>query len=161
MIDRGQPLPAHWEYYRNHSLKTHHARCDHHGYGREEHLNETLRAIGESGQFDAATLNRLDGVAWNRAKKHRRLKMMLFSGFGWPKFFATCCEKVLITSDTVSAVRQSLKAGQWEVEWRLASGEPFQEIARDLGVAVGTLKVRVSRWRSRLRCSSAASHRVR
>jgi hypothetical protein len=71
------PLPAHWQFYNDCSHQTHHGRVNDFGYGREELLWETLAAIEKGVTFIDACRRRLQRIAWNRAKKYRRLRRWL------------------------------------------------------------------------------------
>lgn len=64
--------------------------------------------------------------------------------------------EAIATADAAAAVRRLLRPDQWDVEYRLACGEMFAEVAPAYGMAPGTLKVRVTRWRAVLRSSPLA-----
>lgn len=53
--------------------------------------------------------------------------------------------------DEISRVRTKLTSEEWDVEWRLASGQTFDDVAEDLQVKPEVLRERASRWRSRVR----------
>jgi hypothetical protein len=72
------PLPAHWQFYADCARQTHNGRVNDFGYGREELLWETLAVIEKGVTFIDDCRRRLERVAWNRAKKYRRLRRWLF-----------------------------------------------------------------------------------
>ncbi len=74
------PLPAQWQYYAERARQTHRGRVDDFGYGREELLSETLAVIESGNPFTDECRQRLDRLPWNRAKKHRRLRLALRDG---------------------------------------------------------------------------------
>jgi hypothetical protein len=156
MPTHGTSLPAHWDYYLDRSLEAQTARYDDLGHGREEQLWETLDVIQKGGPFDDATRERLDRLPWNRAKKHRRLRRRLAANVPPARPGEGPHVEEIAAADTATAVRGSLRPDQWDVEYRLARGETFAEVAPLYGVAPGTLKARVTRWRARLRSSSLA-----
>ena len=140
-------LPAHWQFYAEHARQTHYGRVDDFGYGREELLGETLAVIESDCPFTDECRQRLDRIPWNRAKKHRRLRLHLLA----TPSPASAYEVNLEVTDSVDQVRGMLSPGEWEVECRLAAGQTYAEVAFDCGISPDTLKVRASRWRARTR----------
>lgn len=53
--------------------------------------------------------------------------------------------------DEVNDVKSKLSPDEFGIEQRLAAGETFRIIAASLNISSGALRVRVSRWRQRLR----------
>jgi len=58
-------------------------------------------------------------------------------------------------ADVAESTRKALLELEWAVEFRLASGQTFAEVASVYDIAPGTLKVRANRWRDRIRDSLA------
>ena len=156
MPAHGTSLPAHWDYYLSRSLEAAAARYDDLGRGREEQLWETLDVIQKGAPFVDATRDRLDRLPRNRAKKYARLRRRLAARPGPARPVAAGHVEAIAVADAAAAVRRSLRPDQWDVEYRLACGETFAEVAHVYGVAPGTLKVRVTRWRVVLRSSPLA-----
>jgi ATP/maltotriose-dependent transcriptional regulator MalT len=142
------PLPPNWQYYKDCARQTHNGRVDDFGYGREEHLWETLSVIESGADFTDDRRLRLDRIPRNRAKKHHRLRIRLIN-HGSIDVVSKIAPVEL--ADEVNRVRKALTAGEWEVACRLAAGQSYKEVARDLGVTPSALKVRTSRWRRRVR----------
>ena len=59
-------------------------------------------------------------------------------------------------ADSLDQLQGMLSPGEWEVEWRLAAGQTYADVAIDLGLSPDALKVRASRWRARIRRQLAA-----
>lgn len=141
-------LPAEWQYYCDRAAEAHQGRADHFGQGREEQLCETLAVIERGEPFTEACRRRLDRLPQNRAKKHQRLLR---------KFHLMALATPPVVTDAVDAkelsefVERHLSLWEWDVEWRLAVGESFNEIADSLDMTVTALKMRASRWRKRMR----------
>jgi hypothetical protein len=146
-------LPAHWQFYAERARQAHHGRVDDIGYGREELLWETLAVIQSGVPFTDDCRQRLDRLSWNRAKKHRRLRLHLPGGLSSASAQA---ESAVEVADSAHQVRSMLSPGEWEIECRLAAGQTYAEVAVDLGLSPDALKVRASRWRSRIRRKLAA-----
>lgn len=141
-------LPSHWQYYAECARQAHHGRVEDFGYGREELLGETLAVIESGLPFTDDCRQRLDRLPRNRAKKHRRLRLYLFGKRSPARAQELSAVDV---ADAIDQVRDLLSPGEWAVEWRLASGETYAEVALDLDVSPDTLKVRAARWRARIR----------
>ena len=140
-------LSAPWLYYSNRARETHLGRADHFNLG-EEQLWETLRVIESGEPFDADCRNRLDRIPQNRAKKYLRLLQKL-ALFARP---ATSIEPPFLdVKDEVEAVERHLSPAEQEVERRLAADETYAQISADMRITAAALKVRVSRWRRRVR----------
>ena len=65
--------PRAWQYYAERARQTHHGWVDDFGNGREELLWEILAVIESGRPFTDECRQRLNRLAWNRAKKHRRM----------------------------------------------------------------------------------------
>lgn len=141
-------LPAHWQYYAEHSRRTHRGRVDDLGYGREELLSATLAVIESDSPFTDETRQRLDRIPWNRAKKHRRLRLYVLRR---PSRASTQEAQAVDVADAIVQVRGMLSPGEWAVECRLAAGQTYAEVALNGGLSPDTLKVRAGRWRARIR----------
>jgi hypothetical protein len=148
MSTSNSPLPAHWQYYAARALQTHHSRVDDFGYGREELLWKTLAVIQSGIPFTDDCRQGLDRLAWNRAKKHRRLRIYLLRRQSPDSGQKASAVEV---TDSVDQVHGMLSPDEWEVEWRLATGETYAEVALDRGLSPDALKVRAARWRARIR----------
>jgi hypothetical protein len=148
MSTSASSLPAHWQFYAERAHETHHGRVDAYGDGREELLWETLAVIQSGDPFTDDYRQRLDRIPRNRAKKHRRLRRHLLGRSLPDRAQEAAAVKV---TDSVDEVRGMLSPGEWEVEWRLAAGQTYAEVALDRGLSPDALKVRASRWRARLR----------
>jgi hypothetical protein len=107
-------------------------------------------AVIESGSpFTDGCRQRLDRLPWNRAKKHRRLRLYCLRR---PSLAGTREASVVeVAGCSVDQVRGMLSASEWEIEYRLASGQTYAEVAVGSGVSPDTLKVRAGRWRARIR----------
>jgi hypothetical protein len=141
-------LPAHWQFYADRARQTNHGLVDDFGYGREELLWETLAVIESGIPFTDDCRQRLDRIPRNRAKKHRRLRRYLLGG---PSSAVAQDDSIVEVADSVEQVRGMLSPAEWEVEWRLAIGQTYAEVALDQGLSPDALKVRVSRCRARIR----------
>jgi hypothetical protein len=148
MSTSNSPLPAHWQYYADRALQTHHRRVDELGYGQEELLWETLAVIQSGIPFTDDCRQRLDRLPWNRAKKHRRLRLYLLRKQSSDSRRKASAVEV---TDSVDQVRGMLSPDEWEVEWRLAAGQTYAEVALDRGLSPDALKVRAARWRAGIR----------
>ena len=142
-------LPAHWQFYAERARQTHHGRVDDFGSGREELLWEALAVIESGSPFTDECRQRLDRLPWNRAKKHRRMRLHFLRR---PSPADTQKASAVDVADSVDQVRGMLSPGEWEVECRLAAGQTYAQVALDRGISPGTLKVTVGRWRARIRC---------
>jgi hypothetical protein len=145
-------LSAPWQYYADRAREAHLGRADFFGLGREEQLWATLDVIESEIPFDEECRKRLDRIPQNRAKKHIRLlkKLADFAHASVP------IEQPLVElQDEVEAVELHLSLAEWDVERRLAAGETYSDVAPDKGISDAALKVRVSRWRTRVRQSVA------
>ena len=141
-------LSPHWRFYSDRSEQTHQGRVDDFGYGREELLSETLALIEAGVPFTDNLRRRLDRIPRNRSKKYRRLRIRIFqnsSGATRPEVAA------VELAEEVQQIRAAMAPDEWKTECRLAAGEGFAEVARDLGVTSGALKVQTSRRRRRIR----------
>ena len=153
MSDQDPPLPAHWQYYADRAHEAHVGRADDFGHGREEQLWETLRVIERGEPFTNDCRSRLDRLPQNRAKKYRRLRRRLASMA--PDLSKEQTSPVEL-NDTVANVRRAMSDAEWQVEYALATGRTYSEIALTLGITADALKIRVSRWRKRIRRKLAA-----
>lgn len=142
------PLLPHWQYYSDRAHEAHVGRADDFGLGREEQLWETLHAIQRGEPFTDVCRHRLDRLPQNRAKKYRRLLRRLASMA--PELPGEHTSPVEL-ADTLANVRRAMTDTEWQVEYRLASGQTYAEIAPEFEITTDALKVRVSRWRERLR----------
>jgi hypothetical protein len=111
-------------------------------------LWETLAVIESGSPFNDDCRQRLDRLPWNRAKKHRCLRLHLLRKSSPAGAQETWAVEV---ADAVEQVRGMLSPGEWAVECRLAAGQTYAEVAPDLGISPDALKVRASRWRDRVR----------
>ena len=144
-------LPAHWSYYLKCSREADSGRADDFGFGREEQLLATLETIESGVSFDINTQGRLNRISWNRAKKHRRLRKCLSSS-PTPSLSGDSPQvKAAMISDTLANVRRLFSEAEWSVESRLARGDTYSEIASFDPTKANALKVRVMRWRTRIR----------
>ena len=145
-------LPAPWQYYADRARDAHHGRADDFNLGREEQLWATLEVIEKGEPFDDQCRMRLDRLPQNRAKKYRRLLQTMAN-----LVFAKMEIKPMFIEhrDEVEVVERHLSLDERSVERRLAEGESYSEIALDLNISEPALKVRVSRWRKRVRRSIA------
>jgi DNA-directed RNA polymerase specialized sigma24 family protein len=141
-------LSAPWQYYSDRAHEAHSCRADHFGAGREEQLWEILNAIESNQTFDDACRQRLDRIPQNRAKKH--LRLLLAYSLIAPESAASC-ERQVDLVDEVQLVERHLSPEERVVERRLASGETYAQIASGYGASLSALKVRVNRWRERVR----------
>jgi DNA-directed RNA polymerase specialized sigma24 family protein len=141
------PLPSHWQYYAERAREAHLGYADDFGQGREELLHETLKFIRTGDPFTDERRASLDRVPHNRAKKHRRLRLYMFGQATLTYFDG----KDDPDSQLIDRVHESLSPSEWEVECRLAEGESYAAIAASSGVSPDALKMRVSRWRTRVR----------
>ncbi|HBI46337.1 MAG TPA: hypothetical protein DDY78_26320 [Planctomycetales bacterium] len=118
------------------------------GYGREEFLSETLAVIESNSPFSDDCRQRLGRIPWNRAKKHRRLRLH-YPG----RLHSSSAQEMsaIEIADSVDQVRGILSPGEWDVECRLAAGQTYAEVALERGLSPDTLKVRAGRWRARIR----------
>jgi hypothetical protein len=144
-------IPPSWLYYQDRSAEADASRADDFGHGREEQLWETLKVIESGEPFTEACRSRLDRVAQNRAKKHRRLRLHLASLAGAVRRDDSPHVRAIAVADDMARVRRALSPVQWDVEWRLAGGETYGEVARTYELTPGALKVRVQRWRALIR----------
>ncbi|HEV3438767.1 MAG TPA: hypothetical protein VG122_15485 [Gemmata sp.] len=145
-------ISHHWQYYADLSSETHNGRVDNRGLGREEQLNETLEAIKRGEELNEAIKSRLGRMPHNRGKKHYHIRQYLIQN----KSLATYEEsplKRLILAEELALVRNALTPEQWAIENRLADGESYESIASDHRVTSATMKVRVHRWREKLRAN--------
>ncbi len=143
-------LTAQWQFYAQHARQTHYGRVDDFGYGREELLGETLAIIESDSPFTDECRQRLDRIPWNRAKKHRRLRLHFLGRL--PSSSAQEVSAIEV-ADSVDQVRGMLSPSELQVECRLAADQTYAEIALDCGLSGDTLKVRAGRWRARIRGS--------
>jgi hypothetical protein len=141
-------LPAHWQFYSDRAYQAHHGRVDDFGYGCEELLWETLAVIQSGVRFTEDCRQRLDRIPWNRAKKHRRMRKLLAQGLPRERASET---DIVETADLVDMVRCVLSPSEFEVEHCLASGQSYAKLAIGRGCSPDALKVRVGRWRARIR----------
>jgi hypothetical protein len=149
MSETDDPLPAHWQYYSDRATEAHHAPADEFGQGREEQLGKTLEHIESGNSFTDEVRERLDRTPHNRAKKHRRLRRELQERQRreGPGYFGWADDE---DAQLLDRVHEALAPAEWEVECRLADGETYAGVA-DGVVSVPALKMRVSRWRARVR----------
>jgi hypothetical protein len=143
------PLPAHWQYYSDRAAENDGGYADAFGQGREEQLHETLVFIESGEPFTDEVRDRLDRIPHNRTKKHRRLLKLLKGRLRGeePGYTAWPDDE---DAQLLDQVHEMLAPAEWEVECRLACGETYVEVAAG-GVARATLKMRVFRWRARVR----------
>jgi hypothetical protein len=156
MSESDPSLSAHWQFYSERALQTHRGRVDDLAYGREELLWETLVVIESRSPFTDDCRQRLDRIPWNRAKKHRRLRLHLLQ-----RGSLAADQKlrpVEVAGCSIEQVRSMLSPNEWEVEYRLATGQTYADVARDRGISPETLKVRAGRWRARIRRKVEGSH---
>ncbi len=147
MSQPDEPLPTHWQFYADRARQAHLGLADDFGQGREELLNDTLTFIETGDPFTDEARDRLDRVPHNRAKKHRRLRLYLFGHSA-----LTCLDGPDDEAGRLlDEVHEALSPAEWQVECRLAYGESYADIAGDIGVSEGALKMRASRWRARVR----------
>jgi hypothetical protein len=152
MSKQSPSLPPCWKFYADQADRTHFGRAGDIGCGREELLWETLAIIEFEAPFTDDCRQRLERLAWNRAKKYRRVRLQLAAHrpikFDNPVGAAE-------VADSIRQVRGKLSGIEWDVEWRLANGETFAQVAPDYGLSAGALKVRAGRWRARVRKRTA------
>ena len=146
MLAPPRPIPLWWQYYSDRAHEAHRGYANHFGQAREELLHETLNFIRTGNPFTDQQRARLDRVPQNRAKKHLRLRLYL-SGSAAPLDLAGLDPDAQL----IDFVHESLSPTEWEIECRLADGESYATIAANTGVSPDALKMRVSRWRARLR----------
>ncbi len=139
-----QSLSTYWQYYADRAWETHQGRADEYGLGCEEQLCETLAVIQRDESFDEACRSRLDRMPHNRAKKHRRLRRYRCT-------YRQVERNQIELTESISQIRVILTDEQFAVEFRLANGESYRELAHEFEVSVTALKVRVCRWRERVR----------
>jgi hypothetical protein len=134
-------IPPHWQYYSDRACEAHEGRSDDFGSGREEQLDETLRFIETGEPFTDDKRAALDRLPFNRSKKYARLRSYVFG------------HAVLSYREDLDPIigyaHESLAPGEWEIECRLADGESYAAVAAEN--SVGAIKMRVSRWRMRIR----------
>jgi hypothetical protein len=147
MLAPAKSIPFWWQYYSDRGREAHCGYADDFGHGREELLHETLKFITTANPFTDEQRARLDRVPHNRAKKHRRLRLYL-SRTVTPTYFSATDDP---DTQRIDFVHESLSPTEWEIECRLADGESYGVIAANTGVSPDALKMRVSRWRARLR----------
>jgi DNA-directed RNA polymerase specialized sigma24 family protein len=118
------------------------------GAGREEQLWAILDAIEHGESFTESYRQKLDRLPRNRGKKYLRLlgRVALIT----PAVQAAGHSRV-DNSDEIERISQKMSQTEFNVEQRLASGETYAEIAAEIGASTGALKVRVGRWRQRIR----------
>lgn len=141
-------LAPQWQYYADHSSEADRGKADDFGLAREEQLNETLEAIERGESFDEDCLARLDRIPQNRAKKHRRLRVVVKNHVLTIESVASDCAE---RADTIASVREILTPHQWVVEYRLAMGATYNMLSREYDITPGAIKVQVCRWRVRVR----------
>jgi hypothetical protein len=149
MSESDDSLPTHWQYFTDRSDETDRGYANDYGQGREEQLGEILDHIESGEPFTDEVRDRLDRIPHNRSKKHRRLRLHLLdlerkeeSGYlAWPDDE---------DARLLDQVHEALAPAEWELECRLASGETYAEVA-GTGLSPTALKMRVSRWRARVR----------
>lgn len=141
-------LAPQWQYYANHSSETDRGKADEFGHAREEQLNEVLLAIELGDVFDEECQARLDRIPQNRAKKHRRLRVVAKHHVSTIESVASDCAE---RADLIASVRVILTPREWTVEFRLSSGATYDVLAREYETSPGALKVQVCRWRVRVR----------
>lgn len=141
-------LAPQWQYYAEHSSEADRGKADEFGHGREEQLNEVLHAIERGDVFDEECLARLDRIPQNRAKKHRRLRVVVKNRVSAIESVASDCAE---RADTIASVREILTPLQWVVEYRLATGATYDVLSREYDIKPGAIKVQVCRWRVRVR----------
>ena len=145
--------PAHWGYYLIRSLEADASRCDDFDHGREEQLDETLNFIRSGDPLDDQTRSRLDRIPWNRAKKYRRLRQRFSEGAAAVRPGDASHVQATTVADAVAAITEVMSPNHKAIEYRLAFGETYSEVASDHGVTSGALKVRVKRWRDVIRAA--------
>jgi len=98
-----------------------------------------------------AERDRLDRLPWNRSKKHIRQQRRLMAALGRVVKVSVVHTHQVMLDDEISRVRTKLTSEEWDVEWRLANGQTFDDVAEALRVKPEVLRKRASRWRSRVR----------
>jgi hypothetical protein len=151
MSEVAPSLSTHWQYYLNRAREADINRLDTFGYGREEQLDAILTAIRDGIDFTEDLIGRLDRIPQNRARKHRRLLSHFRSPTTPSRQVEAAHVRTATLKDLAAHVRGLTSDDEWRVELRLAEGEGYEAISRDHGVSQGAMKVRVNRWRQRLR----------
>lgn len=143
-------LHAHsfWDFYSKLSQRSHRSCCDDFGHALEEQLWETLYAIEKCSVFNTDDLDRLERLPQNRMKKYRRLRLRMAQT---AKQFIEHDFQSVDRKSTHDRIRDELPAGAWAVEQQLAGADAYATIANELGISENALKMRVSRWRSKIR----------
>jgi hypothetical protein len=140
-------LPSQWQYYSDRAREAHRGYSDDFGQGREELLHETLKFIGTGNPFTCEDRARLERIPHNRAKKHRRLRLYIYGNVA-PTYLDAKDDP---EGQLIGFVHGWLSPSEWEVECRLAGGESYAAVAANTDVSPDALKMRVSRWRARMR----------
>lgn len=141
-------LAPQWQYYADRSSEADRGKADEFGHAREEQLNEVLHAIERGDVFDEECLARLDRIPQNRAKKHRRLRVVVKNQESTIESVASDCVE---RADLIASVRVILTLHQWVVEYRLATDATYDVLSREYDITPGAIKVQVCRWRVRVR----------
>jgi hypothetical protein len=130
-------------------------RLDHHSWGLDEQMEELLNQFvgGESTQSGLRSMNRVENLAANRAKKHRHRAKLLRTVFLKSVRGETPCDKfdALSNEESLNQVRRQVNNRQWEIFERLAAGDDYATIALEQRLTVSALKSRIARCRSRIR----------
>ena len=137
-----------WQYYEKCSFRVHNRRCDSLAAGQEEQLGVILELIATGCDITPEHVACLERLPWNRAKKHVRLARTLRE-----REYA----RVRLCRRPVARRPEfpPLDPAHWRVEVSLAAGVNYGAIASGLGTTVGGLKMRVSRWRRKVRAALA------
>ncbi len=151
MSEAAHSLSTHWHYYLTRAREADANRFDTFGYGREEQLDEILMSIQDGLDFTEDLIGRFDRIPQNRARKHRRLLSHIKSPATPYRLEEATHVRTATFKDIAARVRELMSDDEWRVELRLAEGEGYDAISQDYGVPQGTMKVRVSRWRQRIR----------
>jgi hypothetical protein len=153
-------IPPHWQYYSDRASEAHEGRADDLGQGREEQLNETLLLIESGKPFTDEERKRLDNLPHNRAKKHARLlkRTEQEAVVRHPRLgtYTVKTSAISYYDDhyaRINGVHESLTPAEWLVECLLAAGGSYADVAGEC--SGDALKMRVSRWRMRLRKAHA------
>jgi len=95
---------------------------------------------------------KLNRMAHNRAKKHFHRQQLLADYARIRHDQAHKRESAAIeTRDEVNASRRRVSVADWGMLLLLADRTPYQTLADELGVLIGTLKAKVSRAREQIR----------
>jgi DNA-binding NarL/FixJ family response regulator len=128
-----------------------------HGWTAEEQLDEFLKRYApDPTRFDLHDCRRwLKNLARNRTRKlHQRGDSLRRAAHRLARPAAPDPAEGVARNDQLTWVKERVSAEEWRVLRMLADSSGYEVIAHQLGMAIGTLKARVSRCRSRLRAST-------